>query len=50
LERLTLNRTGVKDVRPLKTVTTLKSLNVSGSAVDDPEVVARRGLEIVNQD
>lgn len=50
LERLTLNRTPVKDVRPLKTVTTLKSLNVSGSAVTDPEVLARRGLEIIDNE
>lgn len=50
LERLTLNRTAVKDVRPLKSVTTLKSLNVSGSAVTDAEVLARRGLEIIDNE
>jgi internalin A len=48
LERLTLNRTGVKDVSPLRGVKTLKHLNVSGAAVTDPETLARRGLEIVD--
>lgn len=49
LERLTLNRTGVKDVRALKTVPTLKSVNVSGSAVTEPESIARRGLEVIDE-
>lgn len=50
LERLTINRTAVKDIRPLKTVTTLKSVNVSGSAVEAPESIARRGLQIIDDD
>lgn len=48
LERLTLNRTQVKDISPLRSITTLKSVNVSGAPVSDPEAIARRGLEIID--
>ncbi|MCA9626194.1 MAG: leucine-rich repeat domain-containing protein [Myxococcales bacterium] len=49
LEKLSIQRTRVKDLKPLKELKSLKFVYINGAPVDEPFVIMRPGLKVVDQ-